>query len=230
MNNKRPYGKAFATTVQRKPFRSFPQNTTVNTTPMVLYRTPSQFKSLTNPPQGRIWPEKKNTDRSASLGNVGSAAWSELDCLNGITQGISANERVGRKIQMKSLQVRWSESTTASLSALRILVVYDRDGLPLPFITDVLSVDNFNSNMQLSNSDRFVVLHDEVIPCEVSGPTNNRRAGKFYIKLNLPTMYQGTTNAGGDISHGSLWIMSNSLNGPIGAGIGYNSRVRYTDV
>jgi len=228
MNNKRPYGKAFAVPVQRKPFRAFPQNTTVNTTPMVLYRTPSQFKSLTNPPQGRIWPEKKNTDRSASIGNLATQAWSELDNLNGVALGASLNERVGRKIQMKSLQVRWNDSTTAGPFPLRILVVYDRDADTLPLITDILSTNNFNSNMQLNNADRFVVLHDEVIQVVV-GNSGNYRAGKFYIKLNLPTVYSGSTNAGGDISHGSLWMMSCSL-GSTGAGIGYSSRVRYTDI
>jgi hypothetical protein len=197
---------------------------------MVLYRTPSQFKSLTNPPQGRIWPEKKNTDRGGSVGNLGPSIWSELDNLNGVANGAGQSERVGRKIQMKSLLVRWSESTLASESALRILVVYDRDADTVPVITDVLVSDNFNSNMQLANSDRFVVLHDEVIPCVVGAPTGIRRAGKFYIKLNLPTVFSGTTNLPPSISHGGLWIASCVVNGLATAGIGYNSRVRYTDI
>lgn len=223
MSTKRTYGQAFAVPVQKKPFKPFPQNTR----PMVLYRTPSQFKSLTNPPQGRIWPEKKNVDIAGSTGNQGPAAWSELDLLNGIASGANPNERIGRNVQLKSLLIRWVFSTTAGSNPMRILVVYDREAVQtLPSITEILQTNNFLSPLALANSDRFVVIADEMINPNTASPT----CGQIYRKLNLPQKFATAGASIIDITHGSLFIMSCCNNATTGVGIGYNSRVRYTDV
>lgn len=228
MSTKRTYGKAFAVPVQKRPFKPFPQNTA----PMVLYRTPSQFNSLTNPPQGRIYPEKKNIDVEGSIGTVGT--WSELDCLNAATAGAGANARIGRKTQLKSLLVRYNVSTAAQSTDVRILIVYDKqsDGLT-PDITQILSggaTPTYNAPMNLSNSDRFVVLADEIDHTYAGGANAYSRSGKIYRKLNLPEHFNGTGGAFSDISSGAIWIMCSVSSGGGGAGIGYYSRIRFTDV
>lgn len=230
MNNKRPYGKALGVTVQRKPFRAFPQNTTVNTTPMVLYRTPSQFKSLTNPPQGRIWPEKKAITLFGSLGQTASSTWSELDFLNPCLSGANNDQRIGRKIQLKSVLFRWHEASTPTTSGfpLRILMVYDKaPEQALPAINEIVSGNSFNVPNFLSNSDRFVTLADEIIP-----PINLNivRAGVIYKKLNLPSVFIGATGGIDDITTGAIFVACITNGGAVGSGIGYASRVRYTDV
>lgn len=232
MNNKRPYGKAFAVPVQRKPFRTFPQNTTATTQPMVLYRTPSQFKSLTNPPQGRIWPEKKSLTLAGSIGMLGTGIWSELDFLNGIANGANFDQRVGRKIQLKSLFIRWNESSTApSSNPLRILVVYDKaPEQALPTLLEVVTPNTFNAMNQLSNGDRFITLSDEIHQGIGSGSSTVLRAGTIYKKLNLPSVYIDASNTIADITTGAIFIACIYPFGILGNGIGYQSRVRYTDV
>jgi len=227
MNNKRPYGKAFATTVQRTPFKPFPQNTT----PMVLYRTPSQFKSLTNPRQGRIWPEKKNVDLEGSVGNLSSGTWSEIELLNGIANGNSASSRIGRKIQLKSLLFRWIQSSSAGNQPIRIVIVYDKqaDGV-LPGIEEILQggpTPTFNSPMNLANADRFVILADEM---STATAQNGIRADKIYRKINLPQTFNASTAGIIDVTSGAIYVLSCVGNGVAGAGVGYYSRIRYTDV
>lgn len=225
MSTKRTYGQAFTTIVPKKPFRPFPQNTTP---PMVLYRKPYQF-SLSNPPFKKTPVEKKNVDFPGSIGNQGSSVWSELDCINSLPQGTSGGERIGRKIQLRSMLIRWNASTSATNASIRILIVYDKqgEGLTAPPITSVLATNNFNSPMAMGTSDRFVVLADQIS----NAPGQNvLRADSFYRKINLPMQFLNAGGAIADISSGAIYIMSCVLNGPTGAGIGYYSRIRYTDV
>lgn len=232
MNNKRKFSPATVTFTNRsqKVFKPFPMNTTQ---PMVMYRTPSQFNSLTNPPQARIWPEKKNIDVEGSTGNV--TAWSELDLLNPIAQGSSANgNRIGRKVQMKSLVFRYVASTSAYPTDIRILIIYDKqsDGLA-PDIAQVLqgAPPTYNAPMNLTNSDRFVVLADEIDNTFAGGQSVYSRSGKIYRKINLPQHYTNAiTGTVADITSGAIWVMTSTSSGGGGAGIGYYSRIRYTDV
>lgn len=195
---------------------------------MVLYRKPYQF-SLTNPPFKKTPIEKKNVDITGSIGVVSGGLWSEVDCLNVLPQGTSGGERIGRKIQLRSLLIRWNVSLNAIATAVRILVVYDKQGdsAIAPTIPSILATNNFNSPMAMGQSERFIVLADEINNCQVS---DGYRAGQMYRKINLPEHF---LNAGGtiaDISSGGIYIMCCALNAPTGAGIGYYSRIRYTDV
>jgi hypothetical protein len=232
MNTKRTYGKAFGLAVPKKPFRPYPQNTTQTTQPMMLYRTPSQFKSLTNPPQGRIWPEKKDITVSGSLGVLGSNVWSELDFLNPCAQGVDSANRIGRKLQLKSLTFRWHEAQsgaigTATLYPIRIMIVYDRNPeQALPLIQAIVQ-NNYNGVMNLSNSDRFVILADEIHP---SIAINCIRSGTIYKKLNLPSVFSNTGGDITDITTGGIFAMCCFPFSNAGNGIGYTSRVRFTDV
>jgi len=234
MSTKRTYGKAFAVPVQKKPFRPFPQNTA----PMVLYRTPSQFKSLTNPPQGRVWPEKKNVDYPGSIASGPNGVWSEIDLVNGFAQGAGQNQRIGRKVQMKSMIFRYTMNTNAYAADQRILIVYDKqsDGI-LPLITDILQNDpgsglnpTYNAPMNLNNSDRFVILADEIDHTYGGGSAVYARSGKMYRKINLPIHFGGTGNTLADISSGSIYVLCATASGGANQGIGYFSRIRYTDV
>lgn len=224
MNNKRPYGKAFGVTVQRKPFKPFPQNTT----PMVLYRTPSQNRSLINPPYKRVAPEKKNVDVLGSVGLTNSAGWSEVDLLNGMAEGTDgAGQRIGRKIQMSSILLRYVTSSTLGAQPFRVLIIYDKqsDG-NLPGSANIVQDGlNFLSPMNLNQSDRFVVIADEMI----NPNTQFTTTGTIYRKLNLPVHYQSNTALITGMASGSVYVLCGA-NGTIGSGIGYYSRIRYTDI
>lgn len=203
--------------------------------PMVLYKAP-RGRSLTNPKTGPTPPELKFVDVAGSIGVVVASQWSELDFLNPINTGTTASQRIGRRLQMKSLLFRWNASTVISNLSLRILIVYDKEpnGL-LPLITDVIEADNYNSPMNLSNSNRFVILADEIHDVNTFTPNSNTsmRSGKIFKKLNLPCGFNALSTLDvTSITQGAIFAMcaipSNA--GSAGIGIGYFSRIRYTDV
>jgi len=232
--SKRTYGQAFTVPIQKKAFPS-------NTTGMVMYRKPNQY-SLTNPRQKYVAPEKKNIDVAGSVGTAGGSAWSEPDLLNGIITGTGPTQRIGRKIQMKSLILRWQASVNARDQPIRIMIVYDRqpngDQVAISEIMaatgPVSATDpNFLSNMNLSNSDRFVILADEIDyppSLTLGGTPTTNRVGKIYRKINLPSIYITPGDSLADISTGSIYVFTCIPNSVVGTGIGYNSRIRYTDV
>lgn len=188
-------------------------------------------RSLINPPStGRYQPELKNYDVSGSCGILVTNGWSELDCINIIPNGSSATTRVGRKVVLKSLLVRWVAATSTPDVPIRVLVIYDKnpDG-SLPLIADVLSFDSFNAPMNLGNTDRFVILSDEITPT-ITGTPGTQKCGKLYKKLNLPEMFLSSTGVVADISTGAIYIMCSLFPGGVGQGIGYTARVRFTDV
>lgn len=85
--------------------------------------------------------------------------------------------------------------------------------------------------MNLTNSDRFVVLADEIDNTYAGGQSVYSRSGKIYRKINLPQHYTNAiTGTVADIAQGAIWVMTSTSSGGAGAGIGYYSRIRYTDV
>jgi len=114
----------------------------------------------------------------------------------------------------------------------RILVIYDKqcDGAQ-PSISEVLSVDNFISPLNLANSDRFVVLADEISDSMQS--SSMPMSVKRYIKCNLPVIYQGTSNSVTSISTGAIWMLVSNNGGISTSGNTNNldvyTRIRYID-
>jgi len=156
--------------------------------------------------------------------------------LNGLANGSDASTRIGRKITIKSLLVRWTASLAATStggSPVRILIVYDKQAnATAPAITDILLSDSFQSQNNLSNRDRFVTLSD-VITEPISAGNNFSVSDVIYKKLNLETMYNaGSAGTIGDITSGSIYLFQ-SQNAHITTASGTflaNCRVRYTDV
>jgi len=111
-------------------------------------------------------------------------------------------------------------------------VIYDKqcDGAQ-PSISEVLSVDNFISPLNLANSDRFVVLADEISDSMQS--SSMPMSVKRYIKCNLPVIYQGTSNAVTSISTGAIWMLVSNNGGISTSGNTNNldvyTRIRYID-
>lgn len=152
-----------------------------------------------------------------------------------MAQGTAATERVGRRIVMKSLWVRWVLSmaaTSAGNSGVRILIVYDKQtNGAAAATTDVVDTDVIQSFKNLGNERRFITLMDEHIEClGTQGPQSV--FGQRYIKMNLPAEFNsGTTGAISDVQTGSLlmfvWQNGNIITaGPLSTII---TRVRFSD-
>lgn len=183
-------------------------------------------------------PEKKNMDQNNTVAQATTLTddWvvSTTNLLNGATQGAGNNQRIGRKVIMKTLQLSWSAQLdpTSTLGCnLRVRVVYDKqaNGATFP-ITNYLVADSFYSPQNLSFADRFVTLYDEILD-PLSTQNNFCVSGKVYRKINLETMYSGTTATIADISTGSVFLIFSQNNNAATAPPTYKyySRIRYID-
>lgn len=156
--------------------------------------------------------------------------------LNGCTQGSDATNRIGRKINIKSLYVRWEAhagTTTTQGSPVRVIIAYDKQANAGAFgKTDLLLADDVLSPNNLSNRDRFVVLYDELSDT-VANNAKPTVCGTCYKKLNLETLFN-SGNAGtiGDIQTGSIYIMAAWHGTSVGTANGafnFRSRIRFVD-
>lgn len=174
-------------------------------------------------------PEKKNVDGGGPGTLTGAAAntWSAVTLVNGITQGATANTRVGRRVTLISFLMRWAVSNTNAPT--RIMIVYDHaPNGALPAITDILTFDGFTAVNNLINNDRFIVLHDEIVNLLQSSTIFG---GKTFIKRQ-PLQMQYTNAATGtiaDITTGAVYIMACSISG-VAANVQYTFRTRFTDL
>jgi len=176
--------------------------------------------------------------QSTAVTNTGT-----VTLLNGIAQGTDYNQRIGRKVTLKSIlfKVSMGMATGASSSSLgaanRFLVVYDAQAnATAPAVTDILATANFMSPMNLNNRDRFKVLF-EIVHCTgaYTKTTSLISAGDFYDthesryrKINLEEQFSGTGNTIGSIATGSIYVLQISDEGN-GCIYDFYSRIRFTD-
>lgn len=189
--------------------------------------------------------EKKNIDQTL-IPTSSAGSWTAAQFLNPVPQGAEAGQRIGRRLTQKSLLVRWTinlASTNTYLAPFRILVVYDHSPQgALPAIADVLtqvsSTAPINAINNLDNSDRFIILHDELQPTGFNGGQGvataaSLQSGKFYVKFpgnGLESMWTGATSTGAitALQTGGIFLffISQSLQT---ATLACVTRVRYTD-
>lgn len=155
--------------------------------------------------------EQKNIDvRTLNTAIVAAGTTGVGTLLNGVAQGTSGVTRLGRRINMESLLIRFAASmkpTTTGASALRLMIVYDLqpNGAAMT-AAQLLTTDEITGVNLLDNSRRFKVICDELIgSMGQSGPASVEF--HKWIKLNLPVEFN-TGNAGtiADIATGSLWM------------------------
>lgn len=198
-----------------------------------LNRTKSQLFIAKN----KTGPEKKNIDITATIGVAsGSATFGAVQDLNVVAQGTTAETRLGRKIIMTSMELRWSYSlapTSIQGSPLRVLVVYDKQAnAAAAAATDILQTPAvFTTCMNLANSERFVVIMSFLTE-PISLNNNYSVAGVQYRRFRLETVFNDT-NAGtiADIQTGAILLLT-CQDGNIGtanASFLYYSRIRFED-
>lgn len=168
-------------------------------------------------------------------GVVGSVTFSAGTLLNHTAQGAGSLNRIGRKITMRSLYVRYSCSlapTSLGGSPLRILIVYDKQSNAIaPAITDILVANDFNAVNNLNNSDRFITIADELTK-PLSVGNNTSVAGTIYRKLGLDVIFKDTSaNDITDITTGSVYafIAQTSAVTVVTPAVLSFCRIRFTD-
>jgi len=175
-----------------------------------------------------------------------------LALLNGCAPGSQNFNRVGRKINMKSLQIRGFFYNTASASGarlVRMIVVYDKQpNGGAPTFANVVSSQNISGTVSslscdmvnLDNRNRFEIIRDK---CWDFGPISNVTdqslasapqtycVNEFIPLKNRQTIYNaGTAGTIGDIQSGSLYVLfiANTANGTGSSFLG-SFRTRFID-
>lgn len=149
----------------------------------VVQKAPKQAKMARTasvvlvPKRGLRTEERKNLDVLTTGTITFNQTTSNLFLLNGCDDGALPTQRVGRRITMTSMELRWAGSfvaTTAGASPLRMCVVYDRQANgAAPTAVDVFAVDQITGVMNLGNSRRFKVLVDEIVEnVSTAGPNS----------------------------------------------------------
>lgn len=149
--------------------------------------------------------------------------------LNGLKPGSGINERIGRRILMKSLYVRGTVygpngSKTPPFNVRMICILDKQANAVQPQITDILrefdknsgAVTDYSTPVNISNAARFSVVLDKTFTGQnystdiATGP--NFSAGtkpvRIYKKMNLFTQYnEGTSGGVADITSGALYLI-----------------------
>lgn len=182
--------------------------------------------------------EWKNVDvTGADVALPQTQTWSAPVLLNLATAGTGPQNRIGRRILMRSVNYRFhlgeadGASATGGIGAtnIRVLVVYDKQtNGGNPAITDVLTADSFQSPNNLANTDRFLIVSDQIFQ---TGDTTQATIGKHGRKLSLDTMFNnGGAGTVADVNSGGLFVFFSTANMAAGPPvINYYFRVRYTD-
>jgi len=157
-----------------------------------------------------------------------------------IAQGTSVQQRVGKKVMLKSMQMRGlaSAGTAATINDIAYLIVYDRRPTgSLPAITDILSSASSRAQNNDDNTGRFRILKrkDIVLVGNSTTPTTGRESinQDWFLKLNKPEVFKAAgTGAIGDIEEGAMYLVTV---GSVAAGTGAATltctiRTRFVDV
>jgi len=144
-----------------------------------------------------------------------------ITLVNGIPEGYSENQRVGREIQLKKLvltiDANFPDTLTFPLNA-RILVFYVRHqngAIPTmsTFFANLSRVPGSDANFfsqlkqfNVANSQRIECLFDQTI----SHYSNNHMIHKTIDLDGKKTYYSGATEFGDHVRDGSLYIVSDA--------------------
>jgi len=176
--------------------------------------------------------ELKGVDSQVNVGNVLATTNTNADIfpINLVQQGAGSWNRVGRKIRMKSLRIKgicqYSLVTSVNTfsNSTRMFVVYDRQpsSATVPTFDQIFGgtdqtgaeASTFLSNLRYDNTERFVVLKDEVFNSKnnvfnAANTAESQMAFDVYIKLKgLMTVFSGQSAPMtiADISSGAIYI------------------------
>lgn len=179
-----------------------------------------------------------NIEFKQRYSNIGMSAnqTGSLALLNGLAQGTDNDQRIGRSIRMKSVQLLLTNTQNASAtnSLLRYILFIDKQPTGVaPTVAELISTPGGGSAYygmrNLDNKKRFVILKDQWVTMN-SGTNNEIGVFEYYKKLDMHTVYD-SSNAGtiADISSNALYLLalSNEVANPVS--VTGSWRVRFLD-
>lgn len=206
-----------------------------------LFKAPRRVATYKTPPPIRSTAEVKGVDTplTIALGSVLATTNTNgaIIPVNLVTSGNGPQNRIGRKITMKSLRVRGvaryfyaPDVTSGNIDAnsLRMIVVYDAQpsGVLPTFDTifgrtvqDGTESTQYQDSLRYDNTDRFKVLRDVITKCDPNlfnsaGGTTDAVTEEYlfdeFIPLKgLPVQFSGQTDPTtiADLSTGGLYVI-----------------------
>jgi len=202
--------------------------------------------------------EVKCVDQTASNFTLVASTTGNKVLLNGTIPGSAIQNRLGRRIHMKSVQVQgqivqYQNGTTPVDDFVHIFLVYDHQVNAAAFnLSDLLqscdSAGNTGTStfsfLNMSNSKRFKILRHEVMKLETIGVSQDQPSQEstdahkhttiqWFVPLNsLETQYNtGTAGTQADIQTGGLWLMTLGLSAAADSQYQFqgNARLRFLD-
>lgn len=202
--------------------------------------SPNSGLILSSPPSFR--PELKICDVFSTHNMFnGDPTSGHIVLLNGLTQGVDRNQRIGRNIRIKGFEIKCliyynTGSPTIIEDLLKFFVFYDNQcngALPTNLSDIYQSYNNANSTsttgdhfcfQNMNNEQRFKILIEKEVPITTSTlnmlQENSPPKVNFTLSmgdLDLPTSFSGTGNTVSSIVTGSLCFGFWSMNSATGA-------------
>jgi len=182
------------------------------------------FRSLAAPSMGRVGGYsfrsvggRELNFKDTSLSGLSFSTTPVLTLLNGMAQGTTASTRIGRRINIKSIEYRFDvENSSASLwVGHRFMIVLDQQAnAATPAFTDIYDVALPTTLRNISNMPRFKVLMDSGEQITVgsidTSVDNDKVAAAYngYMRCNIPVQYNvGTAGTIGDIQTNALYFV-----------------------
>lgn len=146
------------------------------------------------------------------------AATASVQLINGLAAGTQSTQRIGRKIVMKSLLVKFTlgcgtAGATPFRGKLKASIVYDsQTNASAPVSTDIYLNATANSPMNLDNRGRFKVLWKRNWYLDQSGGMGASGCDTSKV-CNLPVIFNsGSAGTVADIATGGVFLVLQSLN------------------
>jgi len=158
--------------------------------------------------------------------------------LTPVAQGNSVNQRIGLRITIKSIEIRFAvQQKPGTLPGFfRISIVQDRQcNGELASYQTVYTYPNTVTLRNLGQRKRFKIIRDKVYPVQLHDTGNNVFMPHWYIKFKRPFTVEyngGTTDQPSAIASNNLilYLIGSWIQGDITPSVTFLSRIRYTDV
>ena len=194
--------------------------------------------------------ELKFLDTQKAATNVAETGTILDDSVNHVVQGVDENERIGRKVTIRSVHFRGTinnnlaTATNTIKNSVRIIVYWDKQAngasaAVADILEDVTALNGYNSFRNLANSGRFRILYD-VRKALIMPAVAQTAAGTFstYIsqwtwafnkEVMIPVEFSGTTGAIGEIRSSNIGVLAISADSDSVPQVNYTCRIRFSD-
>lgn len=191
----------------------------------------------------RVLKTQERNFVDTTLSSLAVDTTGSVTLINVIPQGVTVNQRIGKKALLKSVQIRGSftPNSVANINKCALMLVYDSqsNGAAIPAVTDILTAATSNVFTNNDNTHRFTILrrYDCLLQSSITvgvGVSELPSAiVEDFIKLDKEIEWNisAATGVQATIQKGALYVVTVGSNtaGTAAAIFSGNTRVRFTE-